>query len=106
MTKISGGRKTTLFETMKGNSDLASTIINPDAPVVLQPSASSAGTDIPVLEEWVTALLIMHGVKARWVFNYWLVSNKAGAESGISAKYTFDEVQSVLRDLAGRTARR
>jgi hypothetical protein len=104
--KISKGRKTSLFETMQNNNDLASSAINPDAPVVLQPAPASLGTDVPVLEEWVTALLIMHGVKARWVINYWLVSNKAGAESGISRNYTFDEVQSVLKDMAGRTARR
>lgn len=104
--KIQKGRKTTLFETMTGNSDLASTTIHPDAPVVLQPAPASKGTDVPVLDEWVTALFIMHGVKARWVINYWLVSNSAGAESGISRNYTFDEVQSVLKNMAGRTARR
>jgi len=104
--KISAGRKTTLFETMKNNTDLSGRDINPDAPVVMAPAPASLGTDVPVLEDWVTALLIMHGVKARWVINYWLVSNKAGAESGISRNYTFDEVQSVLKDMAGRTARR
>jgi hypothetical protein len=104
--KISKGRKTSLFETMRDNTDLSSSAINPDAPVVMAPACASLGTEVPVLEDWVTALLIMHGVKARWVINYWLVSNKAGAESGISRNYTFDEVQSVLKDMAGRTARR
>lgn len=106
MTKIQAGRKTTLFETMKNNSDLSSSAINPDQDVVMAPAPASLGTEVPVLEDWVTALLIMHGVKARWVMNYWLVSNRAGAESGISRNHTFDEVNFVLNDLARRTARR
>ena len=105
MTKIQAGRKTTLFEVMKDNADLTP-MGNPDASVVLPATPASKGTDIPVLDEWVTALLIMRGIKARWVMNYWLVSNKAGAESGISRNYTFDEVNSVLIDLANRTAKR
>jgi hypothetical protein len=94
----------TLKDVMEGNDDLAlpAPLDVSDVVSVVRPTDGAA----PALQDWVTALLIMHGVKARWVINYWLVSNKAGAESGISKNYTFDEVQSVLKDLAGRTARR
>ncbi len=95
----------TLKEVMAGNDDLAVSVPPPDVSDIVS-VARVSGSGAPVLDEWVTALLIMHGVKARWVINYWLVSNKAGAESGISKNYTFDEVQSVLKDMAGRTARR
>jgi hypothetical protein len=105
--KIQAGRKTTLLDTMRDNTDLASaTVWNSDQPTVLEPTPASRGKDIPVLEDWVTALLIMNGVKARWVLNYWLVSNAQGAESGLSPRPSFDEVQSVLKNMAGRTAKR
>jgi hypothetical protein len=95
-----------LFEIMQDNCDLATTAMNVHDDVVRPATPASRGTDVPVLEEWVTALFIMHGIKARWSMNYWLVSNKAGAESGISRNHTFEEVQAVVRDLANRTARR
>jgi hypothetical protein len=100
--------KKTLKEIMTGNDDLSVSEVRVplDVSDIVSVSSVSSGTNVPVLEDWVTALLIMHGIKARWVINYWLVSNKAGAESGISRNYTFDEVQSVLKDMAGRTARR
>jgi hypothetical protein len=95
-----------LIGAMRSNDDLTSTAINPDKPVILAPAPASAGTNAPMLEEWVTALFIMNGVQARWVINYWLVANRAGAESGIPAVPTYDQVIHVINDLARRTAKR
>ena len=95
-----------LMEAMRGNSDLTSTAINPDRPVVLPPTPASAGTNPQPLPDWCTALFIMHGIKARWVINYYQVSNMAGAESGVNDHPTFEQVDAVIKDLARRTAKR
>lgn len=98
--------KSRLFETMVNNTDLAAGHGNYDAPVIQPAAPASRGSDAPPLEEFVTALFIMHGIKARWVFNYWLISNAAGAESGLPAKPTYDQVMTEIKALATRTARR
>lgn len=106
MAKIPKGRLSDLFETMNNNSDLSSTAINPDAPVVTAPTQSSLGSDIPMLREWETAFMIMNGLKARWAFNYWQVSNREGAESGIPKNAELHHWESVAEDLQSRTAKR
>lgn len=99
-------RKKTLKETMAEDHALVTANQNWDAPVVLEPSPASRGTSVPVLPEWATAMMIMHGIKARWVINYWLVSNKYGAESGVSSRDNYDEWESVIKNMASRTATR
>lgn len=96
-------RKKTLSEIMAGDGSLTTGNQNWDAPVVLEPTPASRGTNIPVLPEWATALMIMHGVKAKWVINYWKVS-KGNVESGVSARDNYDEWAAVIKEMVGRAA--
>lgn len=100
MAKIKSGTIKTLAEVMAQNTDLAPQA-NWNRAVVGDPTASSLGSDAPVLDEPITALLIMAGAEARWAFNYWLITNRAGKRSGVSAAGDFEEWRTVLNDMAG-----
>ncbi len=95
--------KKKLAQVMAKNNDLTTGTAGIwNEPVVGAPTAVGRDNEAPVLQEAITALLIMAGAQARWNGNYWLVVDRHGHRSGASANADFAEWQSVLAKLASK----
>ena len=107
MAKIKPGKKPTLIELMEGNDDLASEradaafLARAKQELVADPAAASAGSIAPELDTAVTALLVMDGAQARWVWNFWLVLGKDGRRAHVSAAGDLEEWRKAINDLNG-----
>ena len=52
------------------------------------------------MSEAIEALMIMNGVKAKWVINYFVVSNKIGINTGVSGRNDYAEWENAMKVLA------
>ncbi len=86
---------------MESDTALTDVMAASAASVISAPPSHARGTQ-PELDHAFTALLIMYGCKARWVINYWKITNKYGVETGVSARNDGDEWQSVLSGIADK----
>jgi hypothetical protein len=85
---------------------------------VLHPSPASKGIKATVISDAVQALLIMHGLQAQFVINYWRVTRrkepgqwpvgsharpgqKYRLTTGAGAEASFEEWQKVIKEFVG-----
>lgn len=101
--KIKMGSIKTLATAMADNNDLTPQV-NYGREVIEDPTLIGMDSEQPALPDEITALLIMAGATTRWNFNHWVVKNRKGIRSGVSASGTFEEWQSVLSNMAGDPA--
>jgi hypothetical protein len=92
--KIQAGQA--LKKRMTNHDDLA----YEHQPVLPAAPASRGMYDAPVLDEAVTALMIVAGVSARWAINYWQINDKAGHRHSVHATATFEDWHHALQVLA------
>lgn len=96
--------------------DLAAEPVQPGYRQVIPPTTSSAGSIVPKLSDAVQALLIMNGLQAQFVINYWRVTRKKETgpskdqvlamrpgqkyreATGASPQASFEEWQSVVKN--------
>jgi hypothetical protein len=100
--KIGKGYATSkLTKAMAGDQALVTPGVNWDAPTVLPATPASVGPyEQPMLDESITALLIMSGCSAMWAINFWVVTDKKGNRVHLAKHQTFDEWHAALKYLA------
>lgn len=99
-------RKTTLAQMMAGDDALVTPGLNWNAPTMLPATPASQDEFAqPPLHEGLVALMIIHGLSAKWAVNFWLVTNKAGARAHVSRREDWDEWQAAVKSLAERTVK-
>lgn len=103
--KIGKGYKTTrtgLAAMMAGDDALVTPGRDWNANVI---GSALHGSSSPPLHEGFSALLIMHGLTAKWCINYWMLENREGARAHVSAKEDFDEWQAAVKSIDSRTVK-
>lgn len=97
-----------LTQVMADDTALVTPNVNWNAPTILPPAIPAATDKFaqPEMPEGFSALLIMHGLQAKWCLNYWRLSNRNGAVAHVSARNDWDEWQSAVKNLANTVVTR